>query len=115
LPTVAGGYRVCVARCYPSTLYANNQTRICVTSINCPTNQFGDNVTQACVTSCPNISSNNSLNISSNISWAYATSNDKICIDICPTTWYGDSSTGFNVCVQKCPSIPSLFADPTTK
>lgn len=48
-------------------------------------------------------------------SWAYATTTDRICIDICPLTWYGDNSTSLNICVQNCPAIPSLFADSTTK
>lgn len=99
----AGGFRVCVARCYPFNFFANNETRICVTSINCPVNTFGENITQSCLSTCPAAS------------WAYATTADRLCIDICPLTWYADNTTGLNICVQNCPAIPSRFADATTK
>ena len=98
-------YRVCVAKCHPLPAfhYANNYTKVCGPSINCPTNTFGENNTQLCVFSCPTSS------------YGYQTATNKICIDICPTNWYGQNSTGVNLCVTQCASIPPLYADPVTK
>lgn len=38
IPIDPSGFRVCVARCYDHLYYANNQTKVCVLSKNCPTN-----------------------------------------------------------------------------
>lgn len=104
--------RICVARCLPAVpiIYANNQTKICGVSWNCPLNYYGENNTQLCVNSCPAGS------------FAYQTLVDKICIDQCPVNliptrvdWYGDTSTTKRICVTQCPSVPLSFADPTTK
>lgn len=47
--------------------------------------------------------------------FGYKTTADKICIDFCPLNWYGDNSTGVNLCVQDCPAIPSLFKEHVSK
>jgi hypothetical protein len=31
-------------------------------------------------------------------------------MDVCPTPNYGDTSTGYGICVTICPSLPSLYA-----
>lgn len=55
-----------------------------------------------------------------NGSFAYKSSLVQLCIDQCPlksatVNYFGDSTTGINVCVLQCPSLPPRYADPTTK
>ena len=74
-------------------------------STNCPTTPvmtFGDSLSISCVAQCPN--------------GTWGDSASRNCVGQCPNialgatyNSYGDSSTGKNLCVYICPSLPVLF------
>lgn len=98
-------YRVCVAVCSSSPLfyYANNETKKCGVSTACPTNYYGDSNTQKCVAYCPTGF------------FAYTNATSRVCLATCLPPTVGDTSTGYGVCVNVCPTVPMLWAnlDPT--
>jgi hypothetical protein len=61
----------------PSLTFGDNSTRQC--SSNCSNGKYGDPTSRNCVTQCPN-------NIQTGTS-----------------TYYGDKSTGINLCITICP------------
>lgn len=79
----------------------------CVTSSNCPTTPsltFGDNSTRSCLSNC----SNNE----------FGDPTSRNCVTQCPGLivtgtehYYGDLSTGINLCVTVCPAMPRLFGN----
>ena len=104
--------RDCQSPCsaLPIPTYSENFNMRCVTAMNCPTTPsmtFGDNTTRSCVSNCSNGKFGHPL--------------DRNCLTQCPSQaitttehYYGDKSTGINLCVTVCPSTPRLFGDNDT-
>lgn len=80
----------------------------CVTSLNCPnvplspSMTFGDNATRSCQANCTNDT--------------FGDPTLRNCVSQCLKSsqtgtehYYGDKSTGINLCVTVCPSTPILF------
>ena len=72
----------------PSMTFGDNTTRTCLS--NCTNNQFGDPNSRNCVIQCPKLAVTGTEH------------------------YYGDKSTGINLCITICPSMPRLFGDNTT-
>jgi Na+-translocating ferredoxin:NAD+ oxidoreductase RNF subunit RnfB len=66
--------------------FGDNTTRDCLS--NCTNDEFGDPTSRSCLTQCPD-DGDQSGSITEN--------------------YYGDKSTGVNLCVAVCPSTPVLF------
>lgn len=96
--------RKCVAVCNQSGLtpFRDPTTKTCVNI--CPTDKklFADTAAQSCVYNCTpgTYSYDNS-----------PSDTNKTCVSNCPGLFFGDNSTGYGVCVLRCPENPILFGD----
>lgn len=98
---------VCVAQCSttPIFTFSENLTYTCVIPSKCPSSMIAENTTQSCVYYCP---CNTSY-------FSYADSyNSNRCVARCPDSFYGDSSSGYGICVSNCPGI-NYFRDSLTR
>lgn len=97
-----GSSNICVAVCNQSvtTKYRDFSTKKCVDI--CPDDPytFSDLTTQNCVYNCSLGTYRDALSIPT----------DKRCVTNCVGNW-GDNSTGYGVCVARCPEDPPLFGD----
>ena len=77
-------------------------TKKCVNSCPIAKKLFADSLVKSCVYNCtPG-------------TYAYdnvPTDNNKTCVSVCPGVYFADNSTGYGLCVLKCPEDPILFGD----
>lgn len=91
------GYNgICYSTCPTSLLFANTQTKTCVTALNCPDGFYADTIKQMCVEFCDIATQ------------TFADCITKTCVKNCLSPYYADNST--RNCVLQCPNIPELYA-----
>lgn len=94
---------MCVDRCNQtgSTPYRDESTKKCVSV--CPDDPytFSDPDEEACVYNCSLARYSDDLSDPS----------DKRCVLNCVSPNWGDNSTGYGICVARCPENPPLFGD----
>jgi len=75
-----------------------------VKSTQCPTNQYGNPLTGACVSDCPG---NGTTEL-----FADTNPNVKMCVYVCPYSFYIQNITGSRLCVSSCqPSYYINYVD----
>lgn len=117
------GINKCVQVCQTQDLYADvDSGNKCVSVCNqTGSTPFRDPTTKKCVNICPldkklfaDTTAKSCVYNCTPGTYAYdnaPTDTNKTCVDICPGLFFADNSTGYGVCVLRCPEDPILFGD----